>query len=154
MSRPVEFVYKLHPRRQPKKGSEGAWVLSQFLGEFYSHNFVQAYRQHVALTGRILPNDDRAIHSKLWYHFQKGYLIRRGFWNTEWKEWKQGREVDFLELAQEEAPAPVGEQKLDVDRKIQEILDQIPDREEREKIKQEPIEDPGSQILRDLGYSQ
>ncbi len=144
--RPIEFVYKLHPWRKPKKGSEAGWVLSQFLGEFYSHDFSRVYKQHLSASGRELPSD-RALHAKLWYHFEKGYLIRRGFWNNDWKEWKGGREVPLQGKELEEVKQEVVEEEID------RLLATIPDKETAQPPAETQIEtDLMEDVLKKIGY--
>lgn len=143
--RPVEYVYKQHPWRKPKKGSEAGWILSQFLGEFYSHDFCRVYLQHLAAGGREAQTM-RSLHSKLWYHFERGYLIRRGFWNQEWKEWREGREIPVQGSFQ--APEQIQEIQ-NQDQKIEQILASIPDSTPREA---EPEPDPTEEALRRMGY--
>lgn len=150
--RPIEFVYKQHPWRKPKKGSEAGWIISQFLGEFHSHDFVRVYRQHLAASGRPFPTD-RALASKLWYHFEKGYIIRRGFWNNDWKEWRNGREVEVQFLQPREQQQEQEQEALNS--QIEGLLAEIPDRSEQQQQQQEePREefDPTEDVLRKIGY--
>lgn len=139
--RPIEFVYKAHPWRKARKSSEAGFILGQFLEEFHSHDFIRVYRQHLAAGGREGIND-KALHAKLWYHFQQGYLIRRGYWGGDWKEWQNGREVDVL------IPAGNSEVKQK-EQAIDQMIASIPEKEERVV---EPEVAGTDDVLKDLGF--
>lgn len=83
-----EYVYRTHPINKPKLKSEMAFVLAQLEGMvFYTRDFLRVYQEYLNASGRPL-QDHRGIRSKLTYHYQRRFLIRRKTWMIDgWVEY-------------------------------------------------------------------